>query len=107
MTLQRDGRYLDWIRSLPCLVCGRPAEAHHTGPHGLGKKADDSTAIPLCTEHHTMGRSAYHRIGCAAFESRFGLVVANLVRLLNQRWKERLQRGHDRGVVIPGPGEVA
>ena len=93
MTVGRDGRYLAWIRTLPCLVCGRASEAHHTGPHGLGKKADDSTAIPLCTEHHTMGQSAYHRIGRVRFEQRFGVVIADVVRRLNLRWRERLQEG--------------
>jgi hypothetical protein len=30
-----DPAYLRFIRGFPCAVCGRRAEAAHTGPHGL------------------------------------------------------------------------
>ena len=35
----RDPRYLAWIRTLPCVVCGstRRIEASHTGPTGSGR----------------------------------------------------------------------
>ena len=50
MKPQRDPRYLAWIRTQPCVVCGsaRGIEASHTGPHGLGQKSPDTSAIPLC-----------------------------------------------------------
>ena len=34
-------------------------EAAHTGPHGLGQKSSDLSAIPLCRVHHR----AVHRCG--------------------------------------------
>ena len=54
MKPRRDSKYLQWIRTLPCSVCGstRNIEAAHTGAHGLGQKAPDSSAIPLCITHH-------------------------------------------------------
>jgi hypothetical protein len=87
---ERDWRYLAWIRTLPCVVCGGRAEAHHTGPHGRGVKASDYTAIPLCTEHHTGGQYAYHKLGRVRFESTFVVCVATLVEKFN-RWY-RLKR---------------
>ena len=73
----RNPKYLNWIRTLPCLICERQGkhqtsrtEAHHAGEHGYGRKAADSTAIPLCgVEHHREGRQAVHVIG-----KRFGVV---------------------------------
>ena len=61
----RNPRYLAWIRTLPCLICGarRSIEASHTGPHGLGQKSPDSSAIPLCTKHNRTGKDSYHKLG--------------------------------------------
>ncbi len=51
----RDENYLEYVRSLKCLVlnCNNKAEAHHTGRHGIGIKSDDYRAVPLCRKHHT------------------------------------------------------
>lgn len=85
---ERNPRYLAYIRTLPCVTCGNaPSEAHHTGPHGIGIKASDYTAIPLCTEHHTAGRAAYHKIGRARFEWLVGRSVDSLIEKYNRWWK--------------------
>lgn len=49
-----DPRYLDYIRSLPCLVCGKRGHtnAHHLKDMklcGISQKAPDWATIPLCT----------------------------------------------------------
>lgn len=54
---QRDRAYLLRVKGLPCLLdgtgcCWGSIEADHAGPRPYGRKADDSTAIPLCTQHH-------------------------------------------------------
>ena len=72
---QRSPDYLAWIRTLPCVVCGsaRLVEAAHTnalGPRGLGQKASDFSAVPLCAAHHRTGVDSYHRLG----EEHFGRV---------------------------------
>jgi hypothetical protein len=59
-TVQSDPDYLAWVRTLSCVLacvaeclCNGPVEAHHAGRRpGTGIKADDRTAIPLCTKHH-------------------------------------------------------
>ncbi len=88
----RDARYRAWIRSLPCAVCERTLgiEAPHTGNFqdgkGMRQKASDYTCIPLCAEHHRVGREAWHNIGPEAFEQRFELDIKGLVKLLNKLW---------------------
>lgn len=56
-SLDRDGRYMDLVRSMPCAVgseCYGPVHAHHAGERpGLGIKASDYTCIPLCQKHHS------------------------------------------------------
>ena len=61
----RNSEYLRWIRTLPCAVCRatRGVEAAHTGPHGLGQKSSDLSAIPLCARHHRTGPDSYHKLG--------------------------------------------
>ena len=53
----RNPKYLDFVRSHPCLICGKDSVAHHesaTGlsPGAMGKKCSDLLAIPLCPECH-------------------------------------------------------
>jgi hypothetical protein len=52
----RSPKYLDFIRSKPCLMCGSPApsDPHHErlGEGGMGLKAPDTHALPLCRECH-------------------------------------------------------
>lgn len=53
-----DDEYVRWVRSRYCLLtpvggCDGPVEAHHAGrDRGMGQRADDSTAVPLCHRHH-------------------------------------------------------
>ena len=53
-----EKRYLDYIRSLPCVHCGNPeTEPHHVIGIGAGKmggKADHLHTIPLCRYHHDL-----------------------------------------------------
>lgn len=51
----RSAKYLAYVRSKPCAVCGatQGVEASHHGKHGTGTKPDDHLCIPLCkTCHH-------------------------------------------------------
>ena len=55
----RDPQYLDFIRSKPCIVCGRSSqrcEAHHindiTVGGGMAEKVPDHYTVPLCHECH-------------------------------------------------------
>ena len=52
----RDAAHLQFVASLPCLVCGRaPTHAHHirfAQPRALGSKVSDEWAVPLCFLHH-------------------------------------------------------
>lgn len=52
---RRDEKALDVVRAMPCCICGDPTtvEAHHPRyGTGMGRKADDDKAMPLCGRHH-------------------------------------------------------
>ena len=59
---QRCNNYLDWIRSLPCCICGgidteaahlRAGSLEHGKTYGaMGKKPSDQWVLPLCGKHH-------------------------------------------------------
>ena len=55
---REDEAYLRWVRTQRCRAPGAPAgcagavEAHHAGRHGVGQRAHDRTAVPLCRAHH-------------------------------------------------------
>ncbi len=58
---QRDPAFVGYVHTLDCRVavelntyrgCEGPIEAHHAGERGLGQRAADDTAIPLCRRCH-------------------------------------------------------
>lgn len=54
----RSKKYLDWVKELPCCICGAPSdEAHHLISVGLGgimgDKIDDVFTIPVCRIDHS------------------------------------------------------
>jgi hypothetical protein len=59
---ERHTAYMLWVKRQPCLMrgvwgcCSGPVEADHAGPRGVGRKAHDSTCIPLCRYHHAASR---------------------------------------------------
>jgi hypothetical protein len=52
----RNKEHLQFLRSQPCLVCGRqPSDPHHlrfAQPQALGRKVSDEFTVPLCRAHH-------------------------------------------------------
>jgi hypothetical protein len=69
---QRDEKYLDYIRSLPCCLCGNDVgvEAAHLRvgsinddkrDTGMGEKSSDRWALPLCARHHRLQHSMNER----------------------------------------------
>ena len=56
----RNPKYLAWIRTLPCMVCGSiPSTAAHIGTSNFGIKPPDNMVVPLCSEHHYL--QEYHK----------------------------------------------
>jgi hypothetical protein len=59
----RDTDYMLWVKRQPCLMrgiwghCEGRVEADHAGRRPKGRKAHDSTCIPLCRYHHGASRS--------------------------------------------------
>ena len=67
---EHDPQYLARVRALPCAArfidghrCQGVIHAHHAGARGLGQKAHDHTAIPLCMVAHSNWHDAN---GCFA-----------------------------------------
>ena len=72
MKTYRNKKYLAWVKSLPSVVSGKPADdAHHIkgyGMGGMGLKAPDWAVIPLTREEHT----ELHSIGRFQWEQEYG-----------------------------------
>jgi len=89
--LTSDPELLADIAGLPCIVCGRePVTIHHLREDmGMGQRALDDDAIPLCPEHHQDGGHgvAIHA-GKEAFEEKFGSLW-ELLRITHVMVEER------------------
>lgn len=58
-----EKRYHDYIRSLPCLVCGEQSALHHVISDGFKRiSKNHMLCVPLCYEHH-QGDKGYHGLG--------------------------------------------
>ena len=75
---QRADWHLKWLRTLPCVVCGKRGNIHAAhlraaSPRygklavGIGQKPDDCWTIPLCLSHHLLGEDAQHHHNELAF----------------------------------------
>lgn len=104
----KNPKYLDWIRTLPCVCCcvidfGRMSwlialfdkemrnwepqpEVAHVGERGLSQKCSDDQAIPLCGEHHRTGKDSHHVLG-KKFWSHWGIDRDKLLTELRARYE--------------------
>ena len=79
MTIHRSKEYLHYIRVCPCMICGRPAIAHHEDTlksGGTGAKGHDGLCLPLCHVCH----DARHRMGFDSFWQQEGFGPADVMR---------------------------
>lgn len=86
-----DPSFLEAIRGLPCLACGKPprSDPHHIKTVKTGGGDDAHNVIPLCRMHHTVGGDSWHRAGPTAFFAKFPWVWEHLQAL---GWEIRLDR---------------
>lgn len=67
-TRWRSEKYLAWVRTLPCCVCGATigVAAHHLigmwGLSGMGLKAPDSFVMPACDPVYGHSRDCHQQI---------------------------------------------
>jgi hypothetical protein len=77
---EKSKRHLDYVRSLPCVICGDPvhtqaAHVRFADPRaakditGMGTKPSDEWTVPLCNRHH----EEQHRGGEREFWRRHGI----------------------------------
>jgi len=56
MKIYRSEKYKKFIRSKPCIICGKTSQAHHVRRSyfgaGMSIKPSDFVCIPLCSECH-------------------------------------------------------
>jgi hypothetical protein len=77
--LKENPKYLAHLRTLRCCHCNRkPSDPAHTGSRdkGIGTKAWDIDAIPLCRSCH----NRYHQIGEWAWLEETGINLADVRR---------------------------
>ena len=76
----RSNKYLDFIRSKRCIICGNPETvAHHEslGRNAMGSKPPDHHAVPLCVNCH----NSRHNVGARIFWTGYDvkMIVIDLI----------------------------
>lgn len=89
-----DQDYLGWVRARACVLaplgCFGRVQAHHAGTdRGMGQRAHDDTAIPLCAHHHR----AWHDLG-----QPFRAMTKDQRRAWALEQIERTRATHARGI---------
>ena len=88
---ERNRKYLDWICTLPCTVCGGRAEPHHEGEEGnggMGMKCSDYDTVPLCRDHHQYR----HLVGRKSFWDFWEREPKFIIKILNAKWKQQNEK---------------
>ena len=107
----RDKKYIAWLRTQQCLVCRRfpstafPIEAAHSGNNGagMGQKATDLDALPLCGSCHRTGRCSYHSFGIEAHWADFqGIDLALFRRELQRKYEAQTRQPLQGSNDLPG-----
>jgi hypothetical protein len=68
-------------------------EAAHTnalGNRGLGQKASDFSAIPLCSGHHREATDSYHRLGEGNFSHQHAINLKEITQALLNRFSRHV-----------------
>jgi hypothetical protein len=85
---QEQRQFHDWIASLGCLACGRPAEVHHILDAAPGKatRRDHWFVAPLCPDHHR-GPLGVHSLGRERqFLARHSVDLVSWATEARERW---------------------
>lgn len=89
---ERDNDYLNYVRSLPCIICGKQhrSDAHHLRDirtAGMAIKSPDWTALPLCHDCHMQ---IAHGTGFKESMRWVKIDLLDFTRLCYIRWKNKL-----------------
>lgn len=99
VSVVRDRKYLDWLKTQFCVVSqslflrglteyvyAKPViiDPAHGPVNGMGSKGGDDGAIPLTREYHT----EQHAIGWPAFEEKYGIDRTAIADERYQRYKQ-------------------
>jgi len=93
---EEDEAHLRKVRAHGCLVCGRPAEAHH--PRELfartgGRRKSDYLAVPLCPEHHKVEYpGSLHYFGSARWWVLMDIDVVGWIARFSEEGRAALER---------------
>ena len=79
--LDNSEDYLDFIRSLPCIIRGGRSDPHHVKSRGAG--GSDFLCIPLNRKYH----SEIGSIGIARFEKKYKVNIAKTIKTLHNIYK--------------------
>jgi len=79
--------YLDFIRSLPCMILGGRSDPHHVKSRGAG--GSDFLCIPLSRKYHT----EIEVIGIGRFEKKHGIDITKTIKTLHKIYKEQKDKG--------------
>ncbi len=82
----------EWVRSLPCLVCGSvPSKnAHVPSRSGMSRKGDARWVVPLCGVHHRTGKDSLHELNKDGFHAHHGIDLMHTAEIVDARWEVHL-----------------
>lgn len=86
---ERSNKYLKFIRTQPCCVCGiTPSQAHHeslTG-RGVSVKCSDYETMPLCHTCHALR----HQVGKKSFAQAYGINYREIIEDMQKKYKQKV-----------------
>ena len=87
--IPRSTRHMARIVALGCLICRRPAQAHHVDIltlKNMGPKVSDYLTAPLCPDHHTNNQHDCAHVGEREFWIRHGISIGSWINFILCGW---------------------
>jgi len=98
--LIRDRKYLDYVKTLPCYIkgcCNQHIDPHHLmikEERGMGRKASDIWATPVCRTHHNQATNMQDDAFFALYGYQYEKVKADCIR----RYEAWVRKKNKKGV---------
>lgn len=85
--------FRSWMKTQPCIVCGRtPSDAAHITNGGMSRKDDVSGTVPLCSDDVRTGYSGHHSEydgGKRSFRERYPVDLRAEAARIQTLWEAR------------------
>lgn len=93
---KQEARHLEWIASLPCVVCGARSTVHHVTGYAdrMGRVSrSHQRVVPLCPRHHQIQHGPHDSVEALGHRGFYRVHGVDLMKAAERLWSITEARG--------------